>query len=189
MYLIEPFITVKENIKIVTFVNCQKEMLNFEAARSMISISHHKMSSNYSIGFNSNEIIAYTNGYVDNELEMCSSISRNVKWPPGVYRILNRLFKPFVTDVFTKKIDQIWVEMIKNQILFSNNHISDFETGIITRKVGYKNSLITLKNVLNNQGLDFKIWNSEVWTCNDKTNKECLQNIISIGKHIEEKLF
>lgn len=183
------FVTFEKNIKIVTFVSNESEIANFNAARNMIANSNHKHSANYSEGFNISQIVAFTNGYVNNELEMCSSISRNPDWPIGVYRILNRLFKPFVDERFTKTIEPIWVEMISNQIEYCKNNLLDFNTAIITRKIGYKNSLAGLQDKMIEKNYTFKLWKDSAWVCSDKKNQGCLQDVMSFGSYLTEELF
>ena len=158
----------------------------FDSARLQIAASDHPLSINYRDRFNESEIIAYSMSCSTDTVYLCSSIARKSYWPTGVYRVLNRVFKPVPTDVFTKRIESFWVDMALQQVEFCKT-LPDFRSAIISRKLGYKKALGRLKLYINERGVDCDVWDSDIWVCNDYNNPECQQNILSFGEHVEHE--
>jgi hypothetical protein len=156
--------------------------LRFDLARETIARSNHPLANNYQCNFNSSEIIAYSMSCTDREVYLCSSIARKSYWPQGVYRVLNRVFKPVPKDVFTKSIEDFWTDQVVQQLEFCKT-LSDFKTAIVSRKLGYKRTLSHLQNYLALRNIVATVWAQPVWVCDDYHNPECQQNILAIGPH------
>ena len=107
----------------------------FDQERDKISRSSHPLAVNYSTWFDEKEIIAYTMTTEDNNVYLCSTIGRKAYWPPGVYRILNRLFKGEPVDIVTKHINHFWMDHVEVQIKFLES-FPEFISAIIYKKQG-----------------------------------------------------
>lgn len=158
----------------------------FNSARLQIATSSHPLSINYRERFNESEIVAYSMSCSDDTVYLCSSIARKTYWPVGVYRVLNRVFKPVPKDVFTKRIEEFWTDMIMQQVNFCRT-LPDFRSAIISRKLGYKNTLRQLGSYIKDRGVNCEVWDNAVWVCNDYHNPECQQNILAIGENVEHE--
>lgn len=153
----------------------------FDQERDKISQSSHPLAVNYSTWFDEKEIIAYTMTTEDNNVYLCSTIGRKAYWPPGVYRILNRLFKGEPIDIVTKHINHFWMDHVEVQIKFLES-FPEFRSAIISRKQGYKRTLGKFQLELLERNLQFTIADSPVWVCDDYHNPECLQDILFYGE-------
>lgn len=169
-------------INTYTWVQDDTLQLRFDIARETIASSAHPLAVNYKDNFNKSEIIAYSMSCDLDEVYLCSSIARKEYWPIGVYRVLNRVFKPVPKDVFTKSIEDFWTDQIEQQINFCKT-LPDFKTAIVSRKLGYKRTLGQLQSYLTHRDIESTLWDSPVWVCNDYDNPECQQNILAIGPH------
>ncbi len=170
-------------INTYTWTNDPLLQKRFDLAREQISRSSHPLAVNYRENFNSSEIIAYSMSCTDEEVFLCSSIARKEYWPIGVYRVINRVFKPEPKETFTKNIEAYWVDMILQQVDFCKS-LPDFRTAIITRKLGYTSTLSHLGKYLTDRGLNNAVWDRPVWVCNDYHNPECQQNVLAIGEDV-----
>jgi hypothetical protein len=166
-----------------TWIDDQLMQEKFDHARNQIANSQHPLSCNYAENFNSKEILACSMSYEQGEIFLCSSIARKEYWPIGVYRILNRVFKPQPTQSFTKKIQSYWADMVEQQLEFCQR-IPDFQTAIVTRKLGYVNTLKQLSTTINSKQIQSCLYDRPVWICNDYHNPECLQNVLYIGQNV-----
>jgi hypothetical protein len=173
-------------IKTYTWISNSELQSRFDSARLQIAASDHPLAINYKDRFNESEIVAYSISCTDDTVYLCGSIARKPYWPAGVYRVLNRLFKPTPKDVFTKRIESFWVDMALQQVEFCKT-LPDFRSAIISRKLGYKKALGRLKLYINERGVDCDVWDSDIWVCNDYNNPECQQNILSFGEHVEHE--
>ncbi len=166
-----------------TWVADQLLQEKFDHARNQIANSSHPLSCNYAENFNSKEILACSMSFENDQILLCSSIARKDYWPTGVYRILNRVFKPQPTQSFTKKIESYWADMVEQQLEFCKA-ISGFKTAIVTRKLGYVNTLKQLSNTIGSKQIESYVYEKPVWICNDYHNPECLQNVLYIGQNV-----
>jgi hypothetical protein len=173
-------------INTYTWVSDTALQNRFDSARLQIAASDHPLSINYRDRFNESEIIAYSMSCSTDTVYLCSSIARKTYWPTGVYRVLNRVFKPLPTDVFTKRIESFWTDMIMQQFNFCKT-LPDFRSAIISRKLGYKNTLTQLGSYIKERGVECEVWDKDIWVCNDYDNPECCQNILAIGENVEHE--
>jgi hypothetical protein len=169
-------------INTYTWVQDNALQMKFDLARETIASSNHPLADNYKHNFNSSEIVAYSMSISLNEVYLCSSVARKPYWPAGVYRVLNRVFKPVPKNVFTKSIEDFWVDQIIQQLNFCKT-LPDFKTAIVSRKLGYKRTLGQLQGYLALQNITSTVWVDPVWVCDDYHNPECQQNILAIGPH------
>jgi len=117
---------------------------------------------------------------------LCSSIARKEYWPGGVYRILNRVFKPTPVNIVTKNIESYWLDMIEQQIELCLT-FPDFRTAVVSRKLGNIRTLTQLGKGITSRGYVNSIWESPVWMCNDYDNPDCQQNILAVGRNLEHE--
>ena len=172
-------------INTYTWVQDDVLQMKFNLAKETIASSNHPLADNYRYNFNSNEIVAYSMSYNEDEVYLCSSVARKSYWPVGVYRVLNRVFKPVPKNVFTKTIQDFWVDQIVQQLDFCKT-LPNFKTAIVSRKLGYKKTLGQLQGYLALRDIESTVWTDPVWVCNDYHNPECQQNILAIGSHIAD---
>ena len=169
-------------INTCTWIQDDSLQMTFDLARETIARSTHLLADNYRYNFNPHEILAYSMSYNCDEVYLCSSVARKPYWPVGVYRVLNRVFKPVPTNVFTKTIQDFWVDHIVQQLDFCKS-LPDFKTAIVSRKLGYKKTLGQLQGYLALRNIESAVWDDPVWVCDDYHNPECQQNILAIGPH------
>lgn len=169
-------------INTYTWVQDNMLQLRFDLARETIARSNHPLADNYQHNFNSNEIVAYSMSCTDTEVYLCSSVARKSYWPAGVYRVLNRVFKPVPKDVFTKSIQDFWTDQIVQQLEFCKT-LPGFKTAIVSRKLGYTKTLSHLQSYLALRNIVATVWDQPVWICNDYHNPECQQNVLAIGSN------
>jgi hypothetical protein len=169
-------------INTYTWIQDNALQLKFNLAKETIASSSHPLADNYKDNFNASEIVAYSMSCDNSEVYLCSSVARKPYWPAGVYRVLNRVFKPVPKDVFTKSIQDFWTEQIVQQLEFCQT-LPDFKTAIVSRKLGYTRTLSHLQSYLALRNIQSTVWDDPVWVCNDYHNPECQQNILAIGPH------
>ena len=65
-----------------------------------------------------------------------SSIYRRDYWESGVYRILNRTWKPLgeYDENVTMALNPLWTDMMKSQIEWLQENTNDYRASIISRK-------------------------------------------------------
>jgi hypothetical protein len=160
----------------------------FENSLIKIAQSNHRLSKNYSSGFLRDEIIAYSMSYDNDQVYLCSTIGTKKTWPVGVYRLINRVFKPNPTGDFTKNIQSFWVDMIHQQLEICKQQ-QDFQTAIITRQAGYRNTLNQLKLHINTPDNKFHLLERPVWVLENFSNPECYQDVLFYGNQIPLKNF
>lgn len=114
-----------------------------------------------------------------------SSVYRNDSWPTGVYRILNRTWKPMgeYHDYVTMKLDLMWTDMMKDQIEWLKSNRSDYRAAVITREHNSRNSLKNLIKQIDRSGIgySFKLVDDRIWVCNNRSNESCYQDVIYTG--------
>jgi hypothetical protein len=152
----------------------------FESSLTKVAESGHRLSKNYSSGFHRDEIIAYSMSYDNDQVYLCSTIGTKQTWPAGVYRLINRVFKPNPTSDFTKNIQPFWVDMIHQQLEICKQQ-KDFQTAIITRRAGYRNTLTQLKLHIDTPNDTFYLFRKSVWVLEHFSNPECYQDVLYYG--------
>ncbi len=167
-------------IKTKTWVSNKSLQNKFNTAREMIANSEHPHAENYSTWFDTSEIIAYSMSYDKDDIYLCSTIGRKPYWPTGVYRVINRVFKPVPKNIVTKNIEHFWADMIVQQLEFCQT-LEDFECAIVTRKQGYTRTLKQLAASMEERDVEFKLYKHPVWVCDDCHNPDCKQNLIYFG--------
>ncbi len=158
--------------------------LKFHAA-----MTDRKLASNYRIeNMDINSQLAFSIAY--NEMvdspTILSSIYRRSTWPVGMYRILNRTWKPLgEEDILpTRKVNALWAEMIDSQIHWLKTNVSEYTTAIISREHNSRNTLIHLMEDVHETSINrFELLDERVWLCENKSNPEsCYQDVIYTGE-------
>jgi hypothetical protein len=167
-------------IKTKTWISNKLLQNKFDRARAIIAASDHPLAVNYSTWFDNSEVVAYSMSYDKDDIYLCSTIGRKEYWPTGVYRIINRVFKPQPKNIVTKNIEHFWADMVLQQIEFCQS-LEDFECAIVTRKQGYTRTLTQLANTVAERGIEFKLYKNAIWVCDDFNNPDCQQNLIYFG--------
>lgn len=160
----------------------------FEESLVKVANSGHRLSKNYNQDFHRDEIIAYSMSYDQDNIYLCSTIGIKKTWPPGVFRLINRVFKPNPTNEFTKNIQPFWTEMIRQQLALCQQDPT-FRTAIITRKTGYRNTLTHLKSQIDTSHNVFQLYPNSVWVIENFSNPECYQDILYCGNPEPLNLF
>lgn len=167
--------------KIILFDQSSPSIDEFDLFRLAVANSNHKFSKNYNLNnfvYDDQEIFSI--GYKDDIPHLFSTVYRNAWWPPGAYRILNRLWKNGEDQYFNATIDEIYIEMISAQLNWLITNRSDFQVAVISRNgIEYK-MLSALADKLSLVNLDFKIYKDRVWVCNG-TIDDCLQTVLYYG--------
>ena len=115
-----------------------------------------------------------------------SSIYRRDYWESGVYRILNRTWKPLgeYDENVTMALNPLWTDMMKSQIEWLQENTNDYRASIISRKHPSINSLKHLIKQISkaNIGYDFKLYKDRIWVCKNRLNDSCYQDVIYTGE-------
>lgn len=148
-----------------------------------------KLSNNYQIhNMSIDDQLVFSIGYqydVDDPFGL-SSVYRRDSWPLGVYRILNRTWKPLgeLDDGVTLKLDQIWIDMIDDQIRWLRCNVPDYKAAIISREHDSRKFLQHLIKKLDASSTNkFTLCDSRIWLCENKNNPNgCYQDVLYTGE-------
>lgn len=101
-------------------------------------------------------------------------------WPVGAYRILNRTWKVDRQSHISKSIDQIFVDMVCDQISWIKENKKDFKIAFISREHNSRNTLHNVAQSLNMRSDEFHLYENRVWMCKGP-HVNCFQDILYTG--------
>lgn len=151
----------------------------FEMLRQTQYNDHsHKLWSNYSTSA-FKDCSALTINFVDDKPFFCSSILKRTCWPDGVYRILNRLWKPAVRSTSLRRLSPGIGSMLHSQLDWLRSN-TDFELAFVSRETDHWQQFC-VDNFTKHFNLDFKIDNHKYLTCHNEKDNSCWQKILYYG--------
>jgi hypothetical protein len=154
----------------------------FDHYRDLQENAGDKLSENYQLkNFSYKEQEVFTIGYKDNDPHIFSTIFRRPWWPPGAYRILNRMWKVSRQEHIAKTVDLTFIEMVEKQIDWLKEN-KDFTVAFMSREHDSKNTLENFAQHLNklSDNYQFNVFENRVWVC-EGSAEHCFQDILYTG--------
>jgi hypothetical protein len=150
----------------------------FDILREQQFASADKLRENYSREhFSTCEVLSMVEDDCGNVLS-CSSILKRPIWPEGVYRILNRLWKPMERVDFTSKVSAANLLLIRSQIQWLKVN-RDAKLYFVSReKLNWTKWAV---KIFSQQNLHFNTDSRKFLTCEDVNCQACWQTIIYNG--------
>ena len=150
----------------------------FNILREQQFISTDKLAKNYTHEhFSKCEVLSMVEDDCGNILS-CSSVLTKQIWPDGVYRIVNRLWKPTERVDFTNKVSAANLLSVSSQIHWLKTN-RDTKLYFVSReKTNWTKWAI---KILSQQNLHFNTDSRKFLTCEDVNCQACWQTIIYNG--------
>ena len=112
---------------------------------------------------------------------LCGSVLKRSCWPPGTYRIINRVWSTGRRAGYIKNLMSETGPLLHSQIDWIRANDPNYQMVFVSRETKHWQKWTI--DQLSTYGLDFKIDPYLYQVCDNATDASCWQRIIYIGDH------